>query len=193
MGTGEPLVYRYTHRVSHQEVWLRGRCRNHLGIGHISIMNLVSEHFPAIQTIIHLSCNSQHLFSSSWIFFFLVLPIYIFKTGILPRYKVATSADLGVCSVYFIGAAIRFLLSATYIYTPLERIRNFTSEAAQVWHDHEPKSKNRQTRYAAWLSRSYLAHVGGYCALDILRILLRQEITMGILVSGMINSKLITS
>ncbi|KAK0105191.1 hypothetical protein ONS96_004592 [Cadophora gregata f. sp. sojae] len=44
---------------------------------------------------------------------FFAAPIYIFKTEIPPRYKVATSADIGVCTIYFIGVAICFLLSAT--------------------------------------------------------------------------------
>jgi hypothetical protein len=39
---------------------------------------------------------------------FAVLPIYFFRTEIPPRYEVATSADLGVCSIYFIGVAICF-------------------------------------------------------------------------------------
>ncbi|KAH8780606.1 hemolysin-III channel protein-like protein Izh2 [Hyaloscypha sp. PMI_1271] len=45
---------------------------------------------------------------------FVVLPIYIFRAEIPPRYKVATSADIGVCLIYFIGVAICFLLSATF-------------------------------------------------------------------------------
>lgn len=45
---------------------------------------------------------------------FVVLPIYIFRTEIPLRYKVATSADLEVCSIYFTGVAICFLLSATF-------------------------------------------------------------------------------
>lgn len=45
---------------------------------------------------------------------FAVLPIYVFRTEIPPRYKVATSADLAVCLIYFIGVAICFLLSATF-------------------------------------------------------------------------------
>ncbi|KAE9367450.1 hemolysin-III channel protein-like protein Izh2 [Stipitochalara longipes BDJ] len=45
---------------------------------------------------------------------FAALPIYIFRTEIPPRYKVATSTDIGACSIYFIGVAICFLLSATF-------------------------------------------------------------------------------
>ncbi|KAF4616242.1 hypothetical protein G7Y89_g15164 [Cudoniella acicularis] len=53
----------------------------------------------------------SHLIGS---FLFVILPIYVFRTEIPPRYKIATSADLGVCSIYFIGVAICFLLSATF-------------------------------------------------------------------------------
>lgn len=44
---------------------------------------------------------------------FLCIPIYVFTTEIPPRYKVATGADIAVCTVYFIGVAICFLLSST--------------------------------------------------------------------------------
>ncbi|KAK8046034.1 hemolysin-iii channel protein [Apiospora saccharicola] len=42
---------------------------------------------------------------------FLSLPYHIFNTEIPPRYAVATRADVMVCSVYFGGVAICFILS----------------------------------------------------------------------------------
>lgn len=44
---------------------------------------------------------------------FIVLPIWIFTTEVPPRYAVATTADLFVCILYFIGVAICFMLSVT--------------------------------------------------------------------------------
>ncbi|TVY82430.1 Adiponectin receptor protein [Lachnellula suecica] len=45
---------------------------------------------------------------------FAILPVYFLRTEIPPRYKVATIADLVVCSIYFTGVAVCFFLSATY-------------------------------------------------------------------------------
>ncbi|KAK0391629.1 hypothetical protein NLU13_1128 [Sarocladium strictum] len=45
---------------------------------------------------------------------FLAIPIYVFTTEIPPRYKVATTEDIIVCTTYFIGVAICFFLSAVY-------------------------------------------------------------------------------
>ncbi|KAI0376674.1 hemolysin-III channel protein-like protein Izh2 [Hypomontagnella monticulosa] len=45
---------------------------------------------------------------------FFVLPLYIFKTEIPPRYKIATTADILVCSTYFLGVAICFTFSTIY-------------------------------------------------------------------------------
>jgi adiponectin receptor len=52
----------------------------------------------------------SHLIGS---FIFAIFPVYFFRADIPPRYKVATHADLIVCSIYFIGVAICFFLSAT--------------------------------------------------------------------------------
>lgn len=45
---------------------------------------------------------------------FIVIPVYLFKNEIPPRYAVATWADVGVCLTYFVGVAICFGLSAIY-------------------------------------------------------------------------------
>ncbi|KAL2211219.1 hemolysin-III channel protein-like protein Izh2 [Sarocladium strictum] len=45
---------------------------------------------------------------------FLTIPIYVFTTEIPPRYKVATTEDIIVCTTYFIGVAICFFLSSAY-------------------------------------------------------------------------------
>ncbi|KAK7953202.1 hypothetical protein PG988_013896 [Apiospora saccharicola] len=45
---------------------------------------------------------------------FLSLPYHIFNTEIPPRYAVATRADVMVCSVYFGGVAICFILSTIF-------------------------------------------------------------------------------
>ncbi|KAI8963108.1 hemolysin-III channel protein-like protein Izh2 [Daldinia sp. FL1419] len=45
---------------------------------------------------------------------FLALPLYVFRTEIPPRYKVATAGDILVCSVYFLGVGICFTLSTVF-------------------------------------------------------------------------------
>ncbi|KAK8137056.1 hypothetical protein PG984_004996 [Apiospora sp. TS-2023a] len=45
---------------------------------------------------------------------FLSLPYHIFNTEIPPRYAVATRADVMVCSIYFGGVAICFILSTIF-------------------------------------------------------------------------------
>ncbi|KAK8062977.1 hypothetical protein PG997_015074 [Apiospora hydei] len=45
---------------------------------------------------------------------FLSLPYHIFHTEIPPRYAVATTADIVVCSIYFGGVAICFTLSTIF-------------------------------------------------------------------------------
>lgn len=42
---------------------------------------------------------------------FLLLPIYFFWGYTSPRYLAATSADIVVCSIYFLSAAVSFMLS----------------------------------------------------------------------------------
>ncbi|KAI0158040.1 hemolysin-III channel protein-like protein Izh2 [Hypoxylon sp. FL1284] len=45
---------------------------------------------------------------------FLGLPFCIFRTEIPPRYKIATTADVVVCSIYFLGVGVCFTLSALF-------------------------------------------------------------------------------
>ncbi|KAK6532650.1 hypothetical protein TWF281_006830 [Arthrobotrys megalospora] len=45
---------------------------------------------------------------------FVTIPLYVFTTEIPPRYKIATTEDIVVCTTYFLGCAICFGLSATY-------------------------------------------------------------------------------
>ncbi|CAN8096064.1 unnamed protein product [Discula destructiva] len=45
---------------------------------------------------------------------FLLLPVYVFAVSIPPRYQVATTADVLVCSTYFLGVAACFILSTTF-------------------------------------------------------------------------------
>lgn len=45
---------------------------------------------------------------------FLALPLYVFRTEIPPRYKVATTADILVCSIYFLGVGVCFTLSTMF-------------------------------------------------------------------------------
>ncbi|KAK6954566.1 hypothetical protein Daesc_004533 [Daldinia eschscholtzii] len=45
---------------------------------------------------------------------FLALPLYVFRTEIPPRYKVATTADILVCSIYFLGVGVCFTLSTIF-------------------------------------------------------------------------------
>ncbi|KAK8029658.1 hemolysin-III channel protein-like protein Izh2 [Apiospora rasikravindrae] len=45
---------------------------------------------------------------------FLSLPYHIFNTEIPPRYAVATTADIVVCSIYFGGVAVCFTLSTIF-------------------------------------------------------------------------------
>jgi len=44
---------------------------------------------------------------------FLSLPVYVFATSLPPRYAVATTADVVVITVYLVGVAVCFVLSAT--------------------------------------------------------------------------------
>ncbi|KAI1372805.1 hemolysin-III channel protein-like protein Izh2 [Hypoxylon crocopeplum] len=45
---------------------------------------------------------------------FLALPIHVFTTEVPPRYRLATTADVLVCSIYFLGVAVCFTLSTLY-------------------------------------------------------------------------------
>ncbi|KAI1808265.1 hemolysin-III channel protein-like protein Izh2 [Daldinia bambusicola] len=45
---------------------------------------------------------------------FLALPLYVFRTEIPPRYKVATMGDIIVCSIYFLGVGVCFTLSTMF-------------------------------------------------------------------------------
>ncbi|KAI0883072.1 hemolysin-III channel protein-like protein Izh2 [Annulohypoxylon maeteangense] len=45
---------------------------------------------------------------------FLALPLYVFRTEVPPRYKIATTADIMVCSVYFLGVGICFTFSTLF-------------------------------------------------------------------------------
>ncbi|OTB00155.1 hypothetical protein M426DRAFT_15710 [Hypoxylon sp. CI-4A] len=45
---------------------------------------------------------------------FLLLPIYVFKTDFPPRWRVATTADIVVCSIYFLSVGICFVFSALF-------------------------------------------------------------------------------
>ncbi|KAI1770053.1 hemolysin-III channel protein-like protein Izh2 [Hypoxylon cercidicola] len=47
---------------------------------------------------------------------FIALPLYVFRTEVPPRYRIATMADIIVCSVYFLGVAVCFTLS-TFFHT----------------------------------------------------------------------------
>ncbi|KAI5924221.1 hemolysin-III channel protein-like protein Izh2 [Camillea tinctor] len=45
---------------------------------------------------------------------FLVLPLYIFSSEVPPRYEIATVTDVLVCSTYFLGVAVCFILSTLF-------------------------------------------------------------------------------
>ncbi|KAI1103500.1 hemolysin-III channel protein-like protein Izh2 [Jackrogersella minutella] len=45
---------------------------------------------------------------------FMVLPLYVFRTEIPPRYRLAATADILVCSTYFLGVGICFTLSTIF-------------------------------------------------------------------------------
>ncbi|KAI2602205.1 hemolysin-III channel protein-like protein Izh2 [Hypoxylon sp. NC1633] len=45
---------------------------------------------------------------------FFALPSYIFRTEIPSRYKLATTADIIVCSIYFLGVGVCFTLSTIF-------------------------------------------------------------------------------
>ena len=45
---------------------------------------------------------------------FVALPLYLSKAEIPPRYLVATTEDIIVCTIYFTGVAICFCLSAMF-------------------------------------------------------------------------------
>ncbi|KAI1391691.1 hemolysin-III channel protein-like protein Izh2 [Hypoxylon trugodes] len=47
---------------------------------------------------------------------FLALPLYVFKTEVPPRYKLATITDILVCSTYFLGVGVCFAFS-TFFHT----------------------------------------------------------------------------
>ncbi|KAF3935064.1 hypothetical protein ABW20_dc0108045 [Dactylellina cionopaga] len=62
---------------------------------------------------------------------FLSIPVYVFTTEIPPRYKIATAADVAVCTIYFIGVAICFFLSATY-HTVMNHSPKYHSVSVQL-------------------------------------------------------------
>ncbi|KAI2465239.1 hemolysin-III channel protein-like protein Izh2 [Annulohypoxylon bovei var. microspora] len=45
---------------------------------------------------------------------FLALPLYVFRTEVPPRYRLATTADIIVCSVYFLGVGVCFTFSTLF-------------------------------------------------------------------------------
>ncbi|KAI1335279.1 hemolysin-III channel protein-like protein Izh2 [Xylariaceae sp. FL0016] len=45
---------------------------------------------------------------------FLALPLWAFTTEIPPRYQIATTSDVVVCSIYFVGVAICFVFSTLF-------------------------------------------------------------------------------
>ncbi|KAI0599223.1 hemolysin-III channel protein-like protein Izh2 [Biscogniauxia sp. FL1348] len=45
---------------------------------------------------------------------FMLTPLYVFGSEVPPRYKVSTTADILVCSTYFLGVAVCFTLSTLF-------------------------------------------------------------------------------
>ncbi|KAH7364183.1 hemolysin-III related-domain-containing protein [Rhexocercosporidium sp. MPI-PUGE-AT-0058] len=93
------------------EVWQQED--NHLiETGYRSATGSLSTCFASWRYIHNETVNIySHLIGSA---IFIVIPVYLFKNEIPPRYAVATWQDVVVCLTYFLGVAICFCLSAIY-------------------------------------------------------------------------------
>jgi len=81
----------------------------------LSMEYLVCSHFYPVNIYSHLIGAAL----------FVALPLYLFKAEISPRYLIASAEDVVVCSIYFMGVAICFSLSAMFDGHPLRVTRNW--------------------------------------------------------------------
>ncbi|KAK2060587.1 HlyIII-domain-containing protein [Colletotrichum caudatum] len=85
---------------------------DHIKTGYRRACNSVLECFASWTYIHNETINIySHVFGAV---LFVILPFYIFGDGIPPRYSVASTADVVVCSVYALGVTVCFVLSTAF-------------------------------------------------------------------------------